>query len=376
MWKAFLTLLCLQESLAASSLRIVGSSTVFPFAATVAEHFHYKTNEPTPIVESTGTGAGVKLFCGSTGSPDGVVASRPMTESEKERCEAHHVTYQEFKIGQDGLVIFQNKREDSIALTLKDLTEALDEKTVEGSSCILNPHKTWKDVQANLPNDPIRVLGPAPTSGTYDILREKIGGTCGPYFRHDGAYIEAPTNENLIIQKVLNASHTLGIVTFSYYEKNKDRLNALPINGVEPTMDSIHNGTYPLSRDLYLYIKTNNINENPSRAIFVREFMSTAAIGVTGYLKAKGLIPLNEREQKEMYQRAIDIGNKNSSSSTKSRPYGAEKPVVNYKSKAVIASEAKQSGAAAFLDRFAIDSVIPRLLRFARNDGCGIRSLK
>jgi phosphate transport system substrate-binding protein len=311
MWKAFLTLLCLQEALAASSLRIVGSSTIFPFAATVAEHFHYKTNEPTPIVESTGTGAGVKLFCGSTGSPDGVVASRPMTESERMRCEAHNVTYQEFKIGQDGLVIFQNKAEDPIALTLKDLTEALDEKTLQNSTCIPNPHKTWKEIHANLPNDPIRVLGPAPTSGTYDILREKIGGTCGPYFRHDGAYIEAPTNENLIIQKVINASNTVGIVTYSYFERNKDRLNANAINGILPTLESIHNGQYPLSRDLYLYMKTNG--SDPSRAKYAQEFTSPDAIGASGYLNKKGLIPLSDQVQEEMHKRALDIGNSNSS---------------------------------------------------------------
>lgn len=307
MWKAFLLLFCLQESLAASSLRIVGSSTIFPFAATVAEHFHYKTKEPTPIVESTGTGAGVKLFCGSVNSPDGVVASRPMTEGEKKRCEAHHVTYQEFIIGQDGLVIFQNKGETPLKLTLNDLTQALDEKTILGRSCVPNPHKTWKDMEANLPNIPIHVLGPAPTSGTYDILREKIGGICGPYFRHDGAYIEAPTNENLIIQKVLNASHTVGIVTYSYYEKNKGRLNAIAINGILPTLTSIHNGEYPLSRDLYLYMKTNISDQQHARALFTQEFTSQDAVGISGYLKGKGLIPLSDQKQEEMHKRARSL---------------------------------------------------------------------
>ncbi len=292
MWKFFLFFYCFQVSLCAAPLKIVGSSTVFPFAATVAEHFHKKSNEPTPIVESTGTGAGIKLFCGSPKAPDIVMASRPMTKGEAESCRSHNVTFEEVKIGKDGLVIFQNKQDESFSLTLADLSLALNEKIKVHKTCIKNPYKTWKDVASHLPDQPIHVLGPAPTSGTYDVLIENLIQTCGPYLRHDGSYVEAPTNENLIIQKIISSSDSVGIVTFSYFENNKDKLRAISINSTLPTLESIQKGNYALARDLFIYIKTNDGEQNPARRLYRDEFTSPSAVGKDGYLKTKGLIPL------------------------------------------------------------------------------------
>src|SRR4029078_3457464 len=109
----------------------------------------------------------------------------------------------------------------------------------KGGTCILNPYHTWHDVKATLPSSAIHVLGPAPTSGTYDILMEKIKGPCEAGLRRDGAYVEAPANENLIIQKVMVSSHAVGIVAFSFYDQNRERLNALPVEGVLPSFLSI-----------------------------------------------------------------------------------------------------------------------------------------
>jgi len=284
-------------------LRIVGSSAVFPFAATVAEHFHYKTKQPTPLVEAIGTGAGIKLFCGSRQGPDGAMTSRPFTEGEKKRCREKGVTFEEFKLGQDGLVLVQNKRETPFPLILADLNKALSEKILDEGGCVLNPYKTWDVINATFPAYPIRVLGPAPTSGTYDVLVEKIGGPCGPFLRRDGAYIEAPANENLIVQKVLNAVHTIGIVTFSFYDQNRERLNALPIEGVLPSFASIQKGVYPLSRPLYLYIKTGELT--PARVGYIREFVSEDAMT---YLAEKGLIPLSPEMQDVMQRRVQQLG--------------------------------------------------------------------
>ena len=303
----FLLSLSLQEAFAAPPLRIVGSSAVFPFAATVAEHFSYKTHEPIPLVEAIGTGAGIKLFCENLRGPDGVIASRPMAEGEKKKCHKQGITFEEFKIGQDGLVLIQSKKEAPFSLTLADIDKALAEKIQKGKECLKNPYKTWNTIQNDFPAQPIRVLGPAPTSGTYDVLIEKILGSCGPYLRHDGAYIEAPANENLIVQKVLNTPYTIGIVTFSFYDQNSTRLYALPVNGVLPSFTSIQRGEYALSRPLYLYINTHDLKRHPARAAYVFEFTSTEAIGEKGYLNEKGLIPLSSEEQDIMHRRALDL---------------------------------------------------------------------
>lgn len=301
----FCFLLGTQVIQAAPPLRIVGSSAVFPFAAAVAEHFHYKTYEPTPIVESIGTGAGIKLFCESTKSPDGAITSRPFTESEKKKCAEQGVQFQEFKVGQDGLILIEKKGEPSFSLTLEDLRKAIAEDLLIGSQCTKNPNQTWSQIQPSFPSLPLHIFGPAPASGTYDVLTEKIKGPCGSSLRHDGVYIEAPANENLIIQKVLNASDTVGIITFSFYEKNKNRLLALPIEGIVPSFTSIREGNYPLSRPLYLYVKLNNLSQHRSRALYVMEFTSPDAVGETGYLRKKGLIPLPE--QKETHERAREL---------------------------------------------------------------------
>ncbi|MBY0501141.1 MAG: substrate-binding domain-containing protein [Alphaproteobacteria bacterium] len=293
----------IHSACAVSPLRFVGSSAVFPFAATVAEHFHYKTHEPTPLIEATGTGAGIKLFCKDPGGPDGVMTSRPLTESEQKKCQENGVVFKEFKLGQDGLVFIQNNQEELFSLSLKNLDHALHEKILYQEKCIENPYKNWRDIQDDFPPYPIQILGPAPTSGTYDVLIEKIMGSCGPSLRRDGAYIEAPANENLIVQKALLAPHIIGVVTFSFYDQNRNRLHAFSVGDVFPSFESIQDGTYPLSRPLYLYIKANNLKNDSTRLAYLIEFTSPAAIGEKGYLNEKGLIPLTQQEQKELNNR-------------------------------------------------------------------------
>jgi phosphate transport system substrate-binding protein len=307
MWRILFLFLFIQEAHGSAPLRIVGSSAVFPFASTVAEHFHYKTHEPTPLVEATGTGAGIKLFCSGSEGSDGVMTSRPLTEGERQKCSRNKVTFEEFKIGQDGLVFIQKKREPSFPLTLEDLNKALAENVSRETICVPNPYHTWNEIQATFPAHKIRVLGPAPTSGTYEVLIDKIRGTCGPFLRRDGAYIEAPANENLIIQKVLNATQTLGVVTFSFYDQNQDRLHAFSINDVSPSFEMIQSGAYPLSRPLYLYIKTDELHEHPQRVAYMGEFLSDAALGKKGYLQEKGLIPLSPEEQEVMRHKVLNL---------------------------------------------------------------------
>jgi len=293
-----------QNVFAAPPLRIVGSSSVFPFAASVAEHFHYKTHNPTPIVEAIGTGAGVKLFCGNPDGPDIAMTSRSLTGAEKEKCQKNGIKVEEFKIGQDGLVFIQSKQDKPFPLTLAELNQALAGQIPQGNGCKPNPYKTWKDINGDFPFYPIRVLGPAPTSGTYEVLVEKVLKECAPHLRRDGIYIEAPANENLIVLKVLQTPHTIGIVTFSFYDQNNHRLNALPINGILPSLESIQDGTYTLSRPLFVYLKTNDLASHPERITYISEFLSQEA---KGYLGDKGLISLSSDEQEEMIHRAHNL---------------------------------------------------------------------
>lgn len=292
---------------ATTPLRIVGSSAVFPFAATVAEYFHYKTHQPMPLVESIGTGAGIKLFCGEIKGPDVVMASRSLTSTEREKCKLHGILFVELTVGQDGLVLIQNTKTTPFALRLEELDQALSEKIKLGDKCLPNPYKTWDQIQADLPSSPLRVFGPASSTGTYDILIEKLKNVCGPFLRHDKAYIEAPANENLIVQKVLSRPDTLGIVTFSFYEQNKAHLQAISLNGILPSRKSIQEKRYPLSRLLYVYIKTNGLSQHQDRKAYAVEFTSQEAVGETGYLTEKGLIPLPTEEQKTMRDRALHL---------------------------------------------------------------------
>lgn len=304
---ALFIILFVQIAQGAPALRIVGSSAVFPFAATVGEHFSYKTHEPVPLVEAIGTGAGIKLFCGDVEGPDGVITSRPMTQKEINKCKENNIIFKKFTIGQDGLVLVQNNKDLPFSLSLAHLDYALSEKVPQGKECIKNPYKTWHQIHSLLPDYPIRFLGPSPTSGTYDILVEKIKSTCGSFIRRDGLYVEAPANENLIIQKVLNNRHMIGIVTFSFYEQNRQRLHALPLNNILPSISSIQDKSYALGRPLFLYIKVNDLENNPARRAYTLEFTSAEAIGDKGYLNKKGLIPLSREEQKIMQDRARQL---------------------------------------------------------------------
>lgn len=291
----------------ATPLRIVGSSAVFPFAATVAEHLKYKENIPAPIVEAVGTGAGLKLFCEDLNGPDGAITSRPMTKNEKKKCKAQGVTFEEFKIGQDGLIVIQSKQMKSFSLSLRMFAYALLENISLNHKCSENPFKRWSQIDSNLPDLKIRVLGPAPTSGTYDVLIEKIAGPCGSLLRQDGAYIEAPANENLIVQKVLRSPKSVGIITFSFFEQNKGYVQAITLNGISPSLTTIQKGTYPLSRPLFLYIKTNKGKNFPERKTYAMEFTSEPAIGKNGYLIKKGLIPLKKEELQSVSIRASSL---------------------------------------------------------------------
>jgi len=313
---------------ARTQMRAVGSSTVYPFAKIVAERIaRANPRLGTPIIESTGTGAGMKLFCAGVGErfPDVENASRRMKGSEAKQCASNGVTQiTEIQVGIDGIA-FATATSTSIPnLTTRDVYLALA-KTPFGKP---NRAKTWRDVNPKLPNLPIRVYGPPPTSGTRDALGELImtaGCDSNPGMaalkkadenkykavctgmREDGGYIEAGENDNLIVQKIEANPGTIGIFGYSYLEENAGRVKGLPINGVVPTYQTISAFKYPGARPLYIYIKNAHANAIPAVRAYAAEFTKESAFGPNGYLLRAGLIsaPNNVRARSQQAARAL-----------------------------------------------------------------------
>jgi phosphate transport system substrate-binding protein len=302
-------------------ISIVGSSTVYPFATVVAEQFGRKTNFKTPKVESTGSGGGLKLFCGGVGvaHPDIANASRRITASEMAACAKNGVNeIVEVKIGYDGIVLANSKSAKQLKVSLRDVYLALAKNVPDPAGAkklVANPYRRWSDVNSALPVVEIEVLGPPPTSGTRDAFLElAMEGGCKTFeviealpkaeytpachtLREDGAYIEAGENDNLIVQKLESNADAVGIFGYSFLEQNADKVQGAVVNGVEPDFDSIAEGKYVLSRPLFFYVKKAHVGVIPGIREYLSEFTSDAAWGDFGYLSDKGLIPLSAAER-------------------------------------------------------------------------------
>ena len=313
---------------ARDEIRIVGSSTVYPFSTVVAERFGRTTNHPTPVVESTGTGGGFKLFCSGAGenTPDISNSSRAIKASEVEMCAANGVTeIVEVKIGYDGIVLANATGAQVFELTTRDIFLALaKEVPAADGKLIANPNKTWKDVNPALPAKKIEVLGPPPTSGTRDAFVElAMESGCQSFdwvaalkssdknrfeaichaLREDGHFIEAGENDNLIVNKLVANPNALGIFGFSFLDQNADKVQASIIGGGEATFENIADGSYPISRPLFFYVKKAHVGVIPGLREFVEEFVSERASGEEGYLSDRGLIPMSDDERDEEFGR-------------------------------------------------------------------------
>jgi len=308
-------------ALARDQIRIVGSSTVFPFSTAVAEQFGKTTSFSTPVVESTGSGGGLKLFCGGVGldTPDITNASRRIKSSEVQSCATNGVTeIVEVKIGFDGIVIANAKRSARYRLSKEQIFRALAKQVPVEGALVPNPYEKWSDIDPSLPSVKIEVLGPPPTSGTRDAFvelameggaeeipmlaelkgRDKEAFTrAAQAIREDGAYVEAGENDNLIVQKLEANPDALGIFGFSFLDQNADRIQGSLVDGVEPTFENIADGGYGVSRSLYFYVKKAHVGVVPGIEAYVNEFTSDRASGEDGYLADKGLIPLPAAER-------------------------------------------------------------------------------
>ena len=308
---------------ARDQIRIVGSSTVFPFSTAVAEKFGKSTSFKTPVVESTGSGGGMKLFCAGIGlgHPDITNASRRIKKSEFSKCSAKGIGITEVKIGFDGIVLANSKKTKALKITKKQIFQALAHKVPVNGKLVANPYKKWSDIDPSLPNSKIEVLGPPPTSGTRDAFSELAleGGAkkfptlaalrkknkkafkkVAHAVREDGAFVEAGENDNLIVNKLEANPNAYGIFGFSFLDQNSDKLHGASVDGELPTFENIAGGKYGVSRSLFFYVKHQHVAVVPGIKEFIAEFTNENTWGTEGYLVDKGLIPLPEATRKSV----------------------------------------------------------------------------
>lgn len=291
-------------SIARDQIQIVGSSTVYPFSTLVAERFGNKGKFKTPVVESTGTGGGMKLFCQGVGAshPDISNASRAIKKSELANCKKNGVKdIIEVSFGNDGIAFANSINNKPINFSLKQLWSAMAE---HGDK----PQK-WSDIDSSLPNTKISIMVPPPTSGTRDAWNAKVmKGGCPvevkksnkkacKIMREDGAVIEAGENDALIVQKLQSNPDSFGIFGFSYLENNNDKIQAAKIEGVEISLESIQSYEYPIARPLFFYVKKAHISVIAGLKEYLNSFTHEKAIGDEGYLVDAGLVPLKANER-------------------------------------------------------------------------------
>ncbi len=298
---------------ARDQIRIVGSSTVYPFASYVAEEFGATTKYPTPVIESTGSGGGHKLTWVGDGidTPDITNSSRRIKVSEFKRAMDNGVDgIIEVVIGYDGIVLANSVKAKKLKLSRKDILMAVAAEVPKNGKLVANPYKYWDEINPNLPHTKILIYGPPTSSGTRDafeelvmeVASEEIPAYGGDYtkIRQDGVYVPAGENDNLIVQRLTKDPEAVGIFGYSFLEENRDSIQGAVIEGYEPTPENISSGKYPVSRSLYFYVKKAHIGKVPGLEEYVNLFLSEKMIGDYGYLKNIGLIPLPKEKREEI----------------------------------------------------------------------------
>jgi len=314
---------------ARDQIQIVGSSTVFPYTQAVAEQFGNVTDFPSPVVESTGSGGGMKIFCEGIGEAHADItgSSRAMKPSEWKLCNDNGVTdITEVLVGFDGLSLAVSRETPfEWNLTKAQIFHALAAQTAVDGEWVDNPHKTWSDIDPSLPDVEILAYGPPPTSGTRDAFVELamhkgckeldyvkngdfdkkwVKENCSR-MRQDGPFVEAGENDNLIVQRLEADPNAVGIFGYSFLFENKDKLQGIAISGVEPSMETIGDGSYGISRPLFFYIKNAHRGVIPGMEEFIAEYVSEDAMGPGGYLEERGLVVLDPKKFEQVQEAAM-----------------------------------------------------------------------
>jgi phosphate transport system substrate-binding protein len=293
----------------ANQISVVGSSTVFPFATIASEKWSKSTGHKAPIIESTGSGGGLKLFCAGIGiqHPDVTNASRAIKKSEKELCAKNGITPIEYLIGYDGITFSNSNEAPQYKLTKEHIFLAVAKDIPSNGKWVENGYIYWSNIDPNLPKVKINVIAPPPSSGTRDAFVELVmHSVCKKIYkmpkkgedgykarcsslREDGLVVEAGENDNLIVAKLTNDQSRFGIFGFSFLDQNRDRVQGSIIDNVSPSFDTIADGSYGVSRPLFFYVKKEHIGVIPNLQSYADYFMSLATDD--GPLADAGLIP-------------------------------------------------------------------------------------
>ncbi|MAK13323.1 MAG: phosphate-binding protein [SAR116 cluster bacterium] len=305
---------------ARDQIKIVGSSTVYPYATIVAEKFG-KSGFKTPVIESTGTGGGMKLFCAGVGvqHPDITNASRAIKSKEKALCAKNGVKdIVEIVVGNDGISFAHSVKAKDMNFTKEHLWRALAHDVDVNGKVVKNPYKKWSDIDKSLPNTGIKILVPPPTSGTRDAWNSLVMGkgcskvakaaftaagkkakkACAK-LREDGLAVEAGENDTLIVNKLAADTNMFGLFGYSYLVANKDKIKATKIEGKKPSLASIQDYSYPIARPLFFYVKKAHVGTVPGIKEYLKEFTAKGTMGPKGYLTDIGLVPLDSKSYKK-----------------------------------------------------------------------------
>lgn len=287
-----------------SYIHIVGSSTIYPMITAAAEIYSTETHHVAPIIESTGTGGGIKVFCNGIGDayPDLVVTSRPMSLEEIKFCKLNGIQKLErFVIGYDGIVIAQSTPHQIKNINISDLFDALEKHREVDQKKVKNPISYWNEIDPAYRHQKIKILGPPSTSGTKQTFLQLVFNSqliqekhypYTPELRDDLTYIDTAEQETVTATKLHLEQDAIAIFSYGFLIKNRDKIHAIPVNHILPTFETITDGTYPLSRSLYIYVKGENLKTTTDLSDFMRFFFSETISGLRGYLKNYGLIPL------------------------------------------------------------------------------------
>ena len=315
-------------------MMIVGSTTIYPFSELVVERFIDDSGFKTPMVQPTGSGGGLSLFCNGADEldPDITYASRAIRRSEIEKCRKNGVTdIVEIKVGYDGIILAQSADAAPMSLSRRDIYLALARQIPnpgEGEPFIDNPNETWKDVNDSLPANPIEFWGPSKGSGTRHVFaRLAMEEGCrtldgmielekeDPYeyrvvcrsIRDDQVYLKVGEDDDLNVETLKANTNALAIITYGILEEHADKIRGLAIDGIEPNFQTISNASYLVSRPLYIYVKQSSADRYPGLREFLAEFTSEEAWGSSGYLRTRGLIPMELEERKKYAEIAITL---------------------------------------------------------------------
>ena len=317
------------NSYSRDQIKIVGSSTVYPYATVVAEKFGKGGKFKTPVIESTGTGGGMKLFCAGVGAnhPDITNASRAIKPKEKTLCEKNGVTDIIEIVGvTDGISFAHSVNSPDADFTKEQLWRALAAKVDVDGKLVENPYKKWSDIDSSLPNKKIEILVAPPTSGTRDawnslVMAKGCTKTAKSIYeadgkkakkecvkiREDGYAVEAGENDTLIVQKLSSNPDAYGFFGYSYLVANKDKIKASAVNGVKPSLQGIQDYSYPIARPLFFYVKKAHVGVIPGIEEFLKEFTSKKAMSNRGYLAQIGLVPLASDKYQSTRTAALEL---------------------------------------------------------------------